>query len=45
VLCLTVAPLPQGKSPFAVQLNNNNYYYYFVDQMATEFLGGKLSST
>jgi hypothetical protein len=24
VLCLIVVPLPQGKTPFAVQLNNNN---------------------
>jgi hypothetical protein len=24
VLCLTVVPLPPGKNPFAVQLNNNN---------------------
>jgi hypothetical protein len=24
VLCLIVVPLPQGKNPFAVQLNNNN---------------------
>jgi hypothetical protein len=24
VLCLIVVPLPSGKNPFAVQLNNNN---------------------
>jgi hypothetical protein len=24
VLCLIVVPLPPGKNPFAVQLNNNN---------------------
>jgi hypothetical protein len=24
VLCLIVVPLPQGETPFAVQLNNNN---------------------
>jgi hypothetical protein len=24
VLCLTVVPLPPGRTPFAVQLNNNN---------------------
>jgi hypothetical protein len=24
VLCLIVVPLPQGKNPFAVQLNSNN---------------------
>jgi hypothetical protein len=24
VLCLIVVPLPQGRNPFAVQLNNNN---------------------
>jgi hypothetical protein len=23
VLCLTVVPLPQGKNPFAVKINNN----------------------
>jgi hypothetical protein len=24
VLCLIVVPLPLGKNPFAIQLNNNN---------------------
>jgi hypothetical protein len=24
VLCLSLVPLPPGKTPFAVQLNNNN---------------------
>jgi hypothetical protein len=26
VLCLIVVPLPEGKNPFAVQLNNNNLF-------------------
>jgi hypothetical protein len=24
VLCLIVVPLPQGKNPYAVKINNNN---------------------
>jgi hypothetical protein len=26
-LCLIVAPLPPGKNPFAVKINNNNIIY------------------
>jgi hypothetical protein len=29
VLYLTVVPLPPGKTPFAVQLNNNNNNKFF----------------
>jgi hypothetical protein len=28
LLCLIVVPLPQGKNPFAAQLNNNNNLIY-----------------
>jgi hypothetical protein len=33
VLCLIVVPLPPGKNPFAVKINNNIKKYFKISQL------------
>jgi hypothetical protein len=38
VLCLIVAPLPPGKNPFAVKINNNNNMYVFMNECVCTYV-------
>jgi hypothetical protein len=36
VLCLIVVPLPPGKYPFAVKINNNNHKIILTDEIIVD---------
>jgi hypothetical protein len=45
VLCLILVPMPKGKKPFAVQLNNsNNSIQFFVIYVPSQQLQGQLQT-
>jgi hypothetical protein len=45
VLCLIVVPLPPGKNPSAVKINNNNISIYILYILKLSFLDDELGNT